>query len=185
MITVQFANQDEVVQFPSASYCEQVSSIPEDGHVVQAMPMCMYSQDMQYMHEQDMRLNYDTCYPVLCQEEKEEEFPWNSELLENGDLVYGTCSDEYEKYYAERTAAFNAAIDEEHEANNSDAFYQFKALDLDRNNDLDERIAQALGQDEDEEYAPANDANANDYNDQEDYYNEEYINHNYSCHCHY
>ena len=174
MITVQFANQDEVVQFPSASYCQLVSSIPEDGHVVQTMPMCMQSPDM--MHEQDMRLNYDTCYPILCQEEKEEEFPWNSQALENGDLLYGTCSDEYEKYYEERTAAFNAAIDEE-QANDCAAFYQFKALDVDRNNGLDERIAKVLGQDED--YANEDD------DDQEDYYNEEYINHNYSCHCNY
>jgi len=182
MITVQFANQDEVVQFPSALHCQLVSSIPEDGHLVQAIPMCMYPQDMypqdmypqdtQYMHEQDMRLNYN---PVLCQEEKEEEFPWNSQTLENGDLLYGTCSDEYEKYYEERTAAFNAAIDAELEANSCDSYYQFKALDIDRNNDLDERIAQALGQD------PANE----DDDDQEEYYNEEYINHNYSCHCNY
>ena len=172
MITVQFANQDVVVQFPSASYCEKVSSIPEDGHLVQAIPMCM--QDM--LHEQDTRLNYG---PVLCQEEKEEEFPWNSQTLENGDLLYGTCSDEYDKYYEERTAAFNAAIDAELEANSCDPYYQFKALDIDRNNDLDERIAQVLGHDQDE-YAPANDDD-----DQEDYYNEEYINHNYSCHCHY
>jgi hypothetical protein len=185
MITVQFAGHDEEVQFPSALHCQLVSSIPEDGHVVQAMPMCMYPQDMhpqdmhpQYMiHEQDMRLNYN---PVLCAEEEkeEEEFPWNSQALENGDLLYGTCSDEYEKYYEkyyeERTAAILAAIDEE-QANDCAAFYQFKALDVDRNNGLDERIAQVLGQD------PANE----DDDDQEEYYNEEYINHNYSCHCNY
>ena len=176
VITVQFAGHDEEVQFPSAYYCQQVSSIPEDGHVVQAMPMCM--------HEQDMRLNYN---PVLCQEE-EEEFPWNSQALENGDLLYGTCSDEYEKYYEERTAAINAAIDEEQEVNDCAAFYQFKALDVDRNNGLDERIAKVLGQDvqvpeNDDDFAPAN--TNDDDDDQEDYYNEEYINHNYSCHCNY
>ncbi len=172
MITVQFAGQDEMVQFRSAAYCQQVSSIPEDGYAVQAMSMCM-------MHEQDMRLNhdtylYDTCYPVLCAEE-EEEFPWNNPSLNNGDLTYGTCSDEYQSYYADRMASIHAA-QEEDDTNDCAAFYQFKALDVEHNNGLDERIAEVLGYAQTNEYYAQ--VNCND--DDEDYYNEEYINQNYS-----
>jgi hypothetical protein len=107
----------------------------------------------------------DTCYPVLAAEpsslggaglaaepqdggeglaELAAEPPWNSQLLENGDLIYGTCSDEYEKYYAERTAAFQAAIDAEQENYDWSAFYQFKGL----NNDDDKGEE---GEDEEEE----------------------------------